>query len=153
MAVTTSAYEVVATAIKAIFEQEFADEQLVMIFDNLHESLGRSRVDVGIAPDEDVVSPANAQVQETWVEVKFYDLWRQEISPETQVNPVRITNFAERFRDALRRQQATDPGNGQVWFFDVRRIRYPNDPTGNKTRFVASIRAYGNNANLIETTA
>jgi hypothetical protein len=153
MAVTTSAYEVVATAIKTIFEDEFSEEQFVMIFDNLHESLGRSRVDVGIAPDEDVVSPANALVQETWVEVRFYDLWKQEISPETQVNPVRITNFAERFRDALRRQQATDPGTGQVWFFDVRRIRYPNDPTGNKTRFVASIRAYGNNANLVETVA
>lgn len=153
MPVTTSAYEVVATAIKTIFEDEFSEEGFTMVFDNLHESLGRKRVDVGIAPDEDVVSPANAKVQETWVEVRFYDLWRQEISPDTVVNPVRITNFAERFRDALRRQQATDPGTGQVWFFDVRRVRYTNDPTGNKTRFVASIRAYGNNANLVETTA
>lgn len=147
-----SAYEAVATAIKTVFEAEFSTEGFVMVFDNLHESLGRHRVDVGVAPVADEVNLRNAVVQETWVEVKFYDLWTQEINPDTVVNPVRITAFAERFRDSLRRARATDPGTGQVWYFDVRRIAYPNDPTGNKTRFVATIRAFGNNSNLVETT-
>lgn len=147
-----SPFEAVAQAVIAVFNNEFASEQFVMIPDRLHESLGRSRVDVGIHPVEDVVNGRDAVVQETFVEVRFYDLWKQEISPETQVNPYRITGFAERFRDALRRAKATDPGTGQVWYFDVRRTAYPPDPTGNSSRFHMTIRAFGNNAGLIETT-
>lgn len=148
-----SPYQTVAAAIKAAFDAEFAPEGFVMAYDNLHESLGRTRVDVGIAPIEDYPSGNNSLVQETLVEVKFYDLWKQEISPETVVDPARIASFADRFRQALRRSQVTDPGTGMVWFFDVRRIRYPNDPTGNKSRFVAEVRAFGNNSNLVETVA
>ncbi len=149
----TSPFETVATAVKAVFDAEFAAEGYTMIFYNLHESLGRTRVDVGIAPIEDLVSNNNWLVQETWVEVRFYHLWKQEIQPTTVVNPVQVAAYAERFRDALRRAQAQDPGTGQVWFFNLRRVTYPNDPTGNKTRFHATIRAFGNNSNLIETSA
>lgn len=147
-----SAFHAVATAVKTVFDAEFSAEGFTMIFDNLHESLGRDRVDVGIAPVEDVVAPNNAIIQETWVEVRFYGLWRQEISPETVVDPVPITAYAERFRAALKSSGAMDPGTNQVWFFDIRRIQYPNDPTGNKTRFHAQIRAFGNNAGLVETS-
>jgi hypothetical protein len=148
-----SAFETTATALKQIIDTEFAPEGITAIFDNLHESLGRTRVSVGIAPLEDVPKSDNALVNETWVEVKFYDLWKTEITPETVVNPVKITGYAERFRDACRRSQATDPHTGMVWFFDIRRIQYPNDPTGNKSRFVATIRAFGNNSGLVETSA
>lgn len=147
-----SSFEAVATAVIAVFNAEFSTEGFVMIPDNLHESLGRERVDVGISPIEDVVNVRDSLVQETWVEVKFYHLWAQEITPTTTVNPFLVTMYAERFRDALRRARATDAQTGQVWFFDLRRVQYPNDPTGNKTRFVATIRAYGNNSGLIETS-
>lgn len=148
-----SPFEVVATAIKSVFDQEFAAEGFVMVFDRLHESLGRNRVDVGIAPTEDAPMDGNAVVQQTFVEVRFYDLWRQEISPETVVNPTRITGFAERFRRSLKEAGALDPATEMVWFFDVQRVTYPPDPTGNITRFHAQIRAFGNNAALVETTA
>jgi hypothetical protein len=147
-----STFEAVASLIIDVFNTEFSAEQFVMIPDELHESLGRTRVDVGIAPVEDIVRESNGIVQETWVEIKFYDLWKQEISPDTQVNPYRITAFADRLRDALRVARVQDPGTGQVWFFDVRRVQYPRDPTGNKSRFVMTVRALGNNNNLIETT-
>lgn len=148
-----SSFEAVATAIIAVFNTEFAAEQFTMIPDELHESLGRTRVDAGISPIRDVVNTSNNIVQETWVEVKLYDMWPQEITPETVVNPYRITGFAERFRNAIRLAKASDPGTGQVWFFDVRNTEYPRDPTGNKTRFVMTIRALGNNAGLIETSS
>lgn len=148
-----SAFETVATAIIGVFNTEFAAEGFTMIPDRLHESLGRERVAVGVSPVEDVSSPRNRIVQETWAEVQFFGLWTNEIDPETVVNPYVITGYAERLRDALRRSQATDPGTGRVWYFDVDRIQYPNDPTGNKTRFVATIRAFGNNSNLVETTS
>lgn len=149
----SSPFEAVAIAVKAVFDATFATEQFVMVFDDLHESLGREYVAVGISPTEDITRAANALVQETWVEVKFYDLYPQEIDPNTGVDPTTITGYAERFRNALRGASASDPGTGQVWYFDVRRITYPRDPTGNKTRFVATIRAFGNNSNLVETVA
>lgn len=147
-----SAFETVATAVKAIFEAEFLAEGLTMIPDRLHESLGRYRVDVGISPIDEGPTMRDRLVQETFCEIQFYDLWTDEISPDTQVNPFKITAYAERLRDALRRARATDPGTGQVWFFDVDRTTYQNDPTGNKTRFHMRIRAFGNNSDLIETT-
>lgn len=147
-----SAFSITATALKTIIDAEFEPENITAIFDNLHEALGRFAVAVGIAPIEDVVQNSNAVVQETWVEVKFYDLWTDEVDPGTIIDPTKITDYAERFRDACRRSQATDPRTGMVWYFDVRRIQYPNDPTGNKSRFVATIRAFGNNAGLVETS-
>ncbi len=148
-----SAFEEMATAIIAVFNAEFAAEGWVMIPDNLHASLGRHRVDVGIAPIEDVPMSNDNVVQETWAEVKFYGLWKQEIKPDTMVNPFTVTGYAERFRSALRVATVHSPGTGQVWFFDVRRTKYPNDPTGNKSRFVMTIRAYGNNSALVETVS
>lgn len=147
-----SAYETVATALKTIIETEFAVEQFTATFDNLHESLGQTRVEIGIAPVEDSPRETNAQVQETTVEVRFYDFWTKEITPHTEIDPRRITGFAERFRKAIRVQQATSVGTAQTWYFDVRRITYPSDPTGNKSRFHALVRAHGNNAGLVETS-
>jgi hypothetical protein len=146
-----SPYEVVATALKTIIDTEFAPEGFTAIHDNLHESLGRERVAIGIAPVEDEVTDRNNVVQETLLEVKFYLVWKPEISPETQVNPFQIAEYAQRFRDACRQARNATPGTDMMWFYDVQRVQYPNDPTGNKTRFVATVRALGNNAGLVET--
>lgn len=148
-----SSFSTVAAGIKAAFDAEFAAEGFVMRFDNLHGSLGLQRVDVGIAPVEDVPNSRNKVALETWVEVKFYDAWTKKwgASPEIVVNPERITEFAERFRRCLRESGVHDPGTNETWYYDVERVRYPNDPTGNKTRFVATIRAFGDNTGLIET--
>ncbi len=148
-----SPFEAVSNTIKTIFDAEFAVEQFQLIHDELHESLGREYVAAGVAPLEDVIQTKSRIVQETWVEVKLYDLWTQEISPDTVVDPRKITKYAERFREALRTAQTPNPGTNQIWFFNVVRTQYPRDPTGNKTRFVMTICAYGNNSNLIETTA
>ena len=145
-----STFEIVADAVKSIFETEFSVEGFTMQFDNLHEALGRDRVAVGIAPTEERANLRDRLVQDTWVEVKFFGLWTDEISPDTIVNPTKITGYAERFRAALRTAAVTS--SGQMWYFDVDRVQYPNDPTGNKSRFVATIRAFGNNANLVETS-
>jgi hypothetical protein len=147
----SSAYTQVSDQLKAIIDDEFAPEGLVAIKDDLHESLGRKAAAIGIAPLDDVLQPGNDLVQETNVEVKFYDLWQQEINPNTVVDPTRITDFAERFRAAVGRGAAAYSGTPELWYFDIRRITYPRDPTGNKTRFVATIRCKGNNVLLTET--
>ena len=148
-----STFEILALRIKEVFEEEFAPEGFKMVLDNIHEALGRYRVAVGVAPTDERAWLRDRQVSEHTLEVKFYGLWTDEIDPETVVNPLTITGYAERFKRALRVAQVEDPGTGQMWFYDIDRIQYPNDPTGNKSRFIATIRAFGNNTNLIETTA
>lgn len=148
-----SPFETIAAAVKIIFETEFTAEGFKMIPDNIHPALGRNRVAVGIAPLRDEVRSNNSIVQETYVEVRFYGLWTDEIDPETMVNPNLVTGYAQRLRNALRVSNATDPGTGSVWYFDVQRTEYPDDPTGNKSRFHMTIRGFGNNAALVETTA
>lgn len=145
-----SAFETAATAIISIFNAEFAAEGFVMIPDRLHDSLGRYRVDVGISPDEERPMMRDRNTAEHYLTVQFFGLWTDEISPDTQVNPFKITGYAERFKTALR--DASVPSSGSLWYFDIDRLQFPDDPTGNKSRFVASIRAFGNNTGLIETT-
>lgn len=149
----SSAFVQAATILKGVIDTEFQPEGYVAVLDELHESLGRKRTAIGISPVEDVLQPGNDIVQETVIEVKFYLRWKQEISPDTQIDPTTITEYAERFRLALGRASRNIPGTSQLWYFDVRRVSYPRDPTGNKTRFVATVRCKGNNIALYETIA
>lgn len=148
-----SAFESLAASLKTVFDTEFTAEGFTMEADRLHESLGRYSVAVGVSPIEERAVSNNRLVSEHWIFVQFYGLWDDAVDPTTQVDPSVITGYAERFKSSLRVAQATDPHTDMVWFFDVDRIQYPNDPTGNKTRFEATIRAFGNNSNLVETSA
>lgn len=142
----------IAAALQDIIADEFSAEGFTARLDHLHESLGRQRVDIGISPEDDFMAANNRNVQNTIVKVQFYDQWKQEISPDTVVDPTRITGFAERFKAAIRDSDGrTDPATGECWFFELERISYPKDPTGNKTRFEAYLKGWGNNAALVET--
>lgn len=147
-----SAYETVANAIITTFNAEFAAEGFVMIRDRLHPALGRDSVAVGVSPEEDSPNVRNMLVQETVCTVQFFGYWDDSVDPGTVVDPATVTSYAERFRAALKRTSAIDPNTRQAWYFNVERVQYPDDPTGNKTRFVATVRAYGENAALVETT-
>jgi hypothetical protein len=146
-------YEVAATAIKVIIDAEFEPDGYTAIHDKLHEALGTRRTEIGIAPADEGWQrhPNNANVRETFIEVRFFDRWDKEIDPAQTVNPFRITNYAARFEEAVQRASANMPGTGDVWYFDVLSIGFPDDPTGNKTRFEAQIRVHGNNHGLIES--
>jgi hypothetical protein len=147
----TDPYEVVATALKALIDAEYSVEGYTAIHDHLHESMGIGKTSIGISPLRQDQLTGNAVVGQTWVKVQFYDVWNPEINPTQQVNPFRITNYADRFRRAVQAQQAGTLGSPEVWWFEVVRIEYPHDPTGNKSRFEATICAYGDNPSLIET--
>lgn len=143
------AYAIVAAALKGIIEGEFAAEQFKAQHDKIHESLGTEYVAIGISPLRQLPQPGQRNVMETFVFVQFYDVWDKQIDPEQQVNPLRITGFADRFMRAVEAAQAT-VGTNAVWYFDVDGINYPDDPTGNKTRFEATVRARGDNQSMIE---
>lgn len=146
---TIDPYLTAAAAIKDIIDTEFAAERITAIHDAIHESLGSDRVTVGIAPSVEQPLPGNGAVNVFTLEIRFYDLWDKEIDPEQTVNPTKITGYANRLKRALSQTQYA--GDAEVWYFNWVRTDYPNDPTGNKTRFHMTVSAYGDNTSLIET--
>lgn len=145
-------YEVIATALKQIIDTEFAAEGITAVHDNLHESLGLRRVSVGIAPVRDAPNDTRSVAGNFTVEIRFYDLWDKKVDPEQSVNPIKITGYAERLKKSIQQSQIDYPGTGEVWFFQWVGTEYPDDPTGNKTRFHMTVRSWGNNTALVETS-
>lgn len=127
---------------------EFDDEPYIRFNrDRLHESLGADgALYVGVSPDIDRTDNIE-QIMD--VSLQFYDVYKLDIDPLQHVDPTRVTNKAERMKRALADVRTT--GTSTLWFFDVINTRYPNDPTGNKSRFEMTIQARGNNTGLVET--
>jgi hypothetical protein len=144
----TSPYAEAADALKLIIDDEFTVEGYKAIHDNLHPAVGQEGTRIGIAPDAETPMAQNMVVQDIIILVKFYARWNAEVDPNTRVDPKKIAVFAERFRRAL--ADANFMGN-KVWWWNLVNVTYPNDPTGNKTRFEARIVAKGQNSGLLET--
>lgn len=150
MATVTAPETVARQAIKAALEAEFASEGFPVYDDRLHESVGGDgKTRIATSPIRSTPMASNKLVLIHEILVQFYGKWNKEVEPLQRVDPARIENFAERFRRAM---QSSDPRDPLAWYFDVREVAYPNDPTGNKTRFEARVAVMGNNTALIETT-
>lgn len=148
MTIVTDPYTQLADILETVVTEEFADEPyLVCRHDRIHESLGNDgRTYVGISPDSEPSRDIELFVE---VLIQFYGPWKEAVDPAQGADPRIMTNKAERLRRALSVERTVGlPG---MWFFDVVNTRYPNDPTGNKTRFEMSITGRGNNTGLIET--
>lgn len=142
-----------ATAIETILVSEFADQSPAVFHDKLHESVGHLGPAIGIYPERE--SPANddANQQITDLIVQYLGYYDLQIDPDQTVDPRVIADLAHRFRVAFYAYEKANPGTDDVWFMQVREITYPDDPTGNKSRFVARIRCWGQNAALVESQA
>lgn len=150
MTVVTDPYSILAEALETIITTEFADEPyLIFRHDRLHESLGSDgRTYAAVSPDEDEARNIESVMNAT---IQFYGPFKTEVDPQQQVDPRLITNKAERLKRALE-QARVSVASQYIWYFDVTRTRYPEDATGNKTRFEMHIQSRGNNTALIETT-
>lgn len=142
----TTARNALITALKT----EFAADQFPVKDDKLHGSLGDSRTTIGVYPERSTATANNKYVTQYELVVQFYGKYTLEVDREQTVSPSVIETQAERFRQSIR--SGVDPKTGAIWYFDLVRIVYPDDPTGNKTRFEAFIVARGDNSALIETT-
>ncbi len=143
-------YALVSAALKTIIGTQFAAEGIVPLDDKLHESLGFDGTAVGISPISRAPNRRHQIIKETTVLVQFYGYWEKLVDPAQQVNPLTITGYADRFERAVETQQATSPGTTDVWYFVVEEITFLDDPTGNKTRFEAVVKAYGDNNALLQ---
>lgn len=146
--IVTDPFTELALIVENAVLTEFDDEQFIVFErDRIHESLGSDgRLYVALSPDNDRANNIELTLE---MLIQFYDVYDLEIDPQQQVDPSVITNKAERLRRALAAVRTT--GTQHLWFFDVTQTRYPNDPTGNKSRFEMTIVARGNNSGLIET--
>jgi hypothetical protein len=143
------AYATAAFALETIIKTEFMAEGFTVVHDRLHNSLGWKGTIIGLSPEVWRPNARNRLVRETRILVQFYDKYEKElIDPAEHVDPRRITGFAERFEQAVQRQQASVAGTPEVWYFDVDEVAFPNDPHDNKTRFHAVVLVRGQNSGI-----
>lgn len=150
MRVVSDPYSQMAAAIETAVLTEFDDEQyMTVVHDRLHESLGSDGTTwVGISPEDE---PSGGIDMTIVALVQFYGAFVPDVNPEQRVDPRAVTNKAERLRQAL--GEVRTIGTPEVWFFDITGTRYPNDATGNKTRFEMTVVGRGQNSGfLVETT-
>lgn len=142
-------YHQAATSLKTIIDSEFSDLGVSAQQDRLHEALGFDGLAVGISPEDETPMASDYNTMQITLFVQWYDKWDKKIDPKQAVDPFDITTKGDRFRRACKTYQQANPGTTQVWYFNVVSIRYPNDPTGNKTRFEATVRAFGDNSGAV----
>lgn len=142
-------YHIAATALKQIIDTEFVDLAINTIHDYAHESLGgNGDAVVALSPNFEQAAPGQEVRLDQDILIQWYGHWDKEIDPTQQVDPFEITAIADRLRRKIESTTAT--ATSEVWYFKVLRIDYIKDPTGNKTRFHATIRAFGDNTGLIQ---
>lgn len=146
----TDPYTLAADSLKSILEAEFAPEGFRVLHDNLHPAVGIEGTRIGISPESEIPRAGNFLMNDIRINVKFHGRFAGDIDPESRVDPRKVTNFAERFRRAV--QASNGIGNQHVWYWNITSVTYPDDPTGNKTRFHATVLAEGQNSGLVETT-
>ena len=144
----TDPYTILANAIEEAVLNEFDDETyLTFHHDRLHESLGSdARTYCAISPETEPSDNIELRVEAL---LQWYGPYKLEINPKQEVDPRIITNKAERMRRCLEKIRTV--ASSEMWFFDVVTTRYPNDPTGNKSRFEMTIVGRGQNSGLVET--
>lgn len=146
-----SNYALSAGALETIVNSTFAAEGIVAIHDKPHPALGYDGPVVGIFPSYDQPNTRTKVAEEAYVEIHYLDAWDKQVNPTQAVDPRIITEKAFRLKRAIKTANVHLGSN--MWFFNVERTEYPDDPTGNKTRFFMVIRAWGNNPALAETSA
>lgn len=147
----TSPYVEAANALAAIIDAEFTDLAVVTQHDNLHESLGYMGTVAGVAPEYERPQGNDAVVNEIYLKVKFYGMFIKDVDNQQTVDPRVAATWAERFRRAVQAHNQAATGTTTLWYMSVTSVDYPKDPTGNKSRFEATVRAYGQNTALTET--
>ena len=142
------AYTLAAGALVTLITSEFSAEGVVPLHDKLHESVGLEGSRAGVSPTFQAPNSRDGAVKETYILVQFYAMWEKLVDPTQQVDPRTITAYADRFERALEAYQASASTTPEVWYFALERLDYPDDPTGNKTRFEAVVKATGDNTAL-----
>lgn len=139
-------------AIKAVVEDAHPDliaDGMPVRNDKLHPSLGHSGPVAAIYPTGERAHSESGVTNAMQIVVQMFLRYDLEVDPEQTVDPAIVEQRAFQFQQAV--QRAASPRNQGVWFYNVVDIDYPDDPTGNKTRYVATLEGFGDRPTLVET--
>lgn len=144
----TSPATSVRSQVKAILQATFP--AATVRDGKLHPANGVGSFVIGIYP---VSEQEGFRVldQDTTLIVQVYFPWKKEVDPSYVADPTQLETAAEQLREAVYTATRNYAGTAGVWDFRVTRIDYTDDPTGQRTRFEATIQAIGQN--FAETTA
>jgi hypothetical protein len=83
--------------------------------------------------------------------VQVFGLWEKEVDNEKVIDPAPVEALARAFaREIQARQTGALP---ELWYIELERVGFPNDPTGQKTRFDAIVMGRAENPGVVETSA
>lgn len=122
---------------------EFGPDQFAVRPDRLDKALGYDCAVIGVYPVREMPNPRDRLELLTTLQVQVFGHWNPETDPNEVVDPVTAEAWAWRFRQMIANYKQT--GTSDVWWFQLDTIDYQNDPTGNITRFVATVTARGGN--------
>ena len=131
--------------LKTVLAVEFAPDGFSVLDDKLTRAMGRDGNYIGISPVEER-DGESAHTLEAEILVQIYGYYDPQINEYQQVDPATAEGWADRLRDSLRPEAFS--GDNDCWYFRVKDVEYPDDPTGNKSRVEAKVVGYGPNNNL-----
>ncbi len=140
---TTPPEQAAATAVKSIFATTFSSEGWTLADDRLLRAAGKDATQSAIYPV--IAQEKSSQVQELIVTltVQLYLKFDPEPNEDYVVDPNVIIGYADRFRRAF---QGNSTGTtNDMWWMRFTGVTYPVDPTGNVSRFEATIEAHCSN--------
>ncbi len=134
-------------ALTTLIGTEFAADAVILRADRLHTSIGSDGNHYcGISPMGEAESGDNAGLWTGQLIVQMYRGFDPQIDPQQEVDPLTIEIWAERLRVASKNNSSVNTDT--CWYFRLTEFTYPPDPTGNMTRFHASVLAFGNNTSM-----
>lgn len=134
---------VARTALQTLLNAEFAADNIVVRSDRLDASLGQEGTVVGVSPVREYADGANRLHLLVEMRVQFYGRWDADGDPGRVIDPAKVEAYADRLRRAV---GAGHPAvSADLWWFDLIEVTYPADPTGNITRFEATVLAHAQN--------
>lgn len=126
-----------------LLSTEFGDDNFAVRPDRLDKALGFDGAVIGVHPLRERPNPADRLELMTTLQVQLYGHWNPQTDPNEIVDPVTVEAWANRFRTMI--GAYTQTGTSDVWWFQLEEITYESDPTGNCTRFCATVTARGSN--------
>jgi len=147
--VSQDPYGVVANKLEIAIKAKFPG--VPVFHDKLHESIGYKGARIGISAGDQGAQSGNLLVLDTEVLIQYYGQFALKVDPDQRVDPRVVTAKAHLLREFL--QAGVSDATDAHWFFLVTGTKYPEDPTGNQTRFEMTVRAKGWNSGIVETSA
>lgn len=134
----------VTQRIRTIFETEFEAEGWTLADDVLPRAAGKDGATVAaVAPVQAAEKPGAVQQLVIPCTLQLYLAYTAEPDEFIVVDPNVIVGYADRLRRAFQTQSS---GNSDdLWYLRLLNIRYPLDPTANKSRLEADIEGAATN--------